>query len=229
MCSTRRWPATPRVRRRPRRCAWPPRRSRAAAAAPRAGGGVRVLVRARHVRLRWPLGHGSRGHGHRGPDRHPHPRPAGGRRHQLRPGQRLRHVGAGAARDGTITVYGHINRSFVQVGQQVAAGDVIAETGNRGQSTGPHLHIGVMAERRLRQPQALAGRARHPLLNGSLVAVLVEGAQCRSLFVTSEPPVGPDSAGRVPTRRRGVSTSRTAQVVPNAGPSAGPSVPQPDG
>lgn len=46
--------------------------------------------------------------------------------------------------DGTITVYGHINRSFVQVGQRVAAGQVIAETGNRGQSTGPHLHIGVM-------------------------------------------------------------------------------------
>lgn len=46
--------------------------------------------------------------------------------------------------DGTITVYGHINRSFVSVGQQVAAGQVIAETGNRGQSTGPHLHIGVM-------------------------------------------------------------------------------------
>jgi len=46
--------------------------------------------------------------------------------------------------NGTITVYGHINRSFVQVGQHVAAGDVIAETGNRGQSTGPHLHIGVM-------------------------------------------------------------------------------------
>jgi len=46
--------------------------------------------------------------------------------------------------DGTITVYGHINRSFVKVGQQVAAGDVIAETGNRGESTGPHLHIGVM-------------------------------------------------------------------------------------
>ncbi|MDN5858007.1 MAG: M23 family metallopeptidase [Pseudonocardia sp.] len=46
--------------------------------------------------------------------------------------------------DGTITVYGHINRSLVKVGQQVQAGDVIAETGNRGQSTGPHLHIGVM-------------------------------------------------------------------------------------
>ncbi|MCW0214233.1 MAG: M23 family metallopeptidase [Pseudonocardia sp.] len=46
--------------------------------------------------------------------------------------------------DGTITVYGHINRSLVGVGQQVAAGQQIAEVGNRGESTGPHLHIEVI-------------------------------------------------------------------------------------
>jgi murein DD-endopeptidase MepM/ murein hydrolase activator NlpD len=45
--------------------------------------------------------------------------------------------------DGTITTYGHINRSLVSVGQEVAAGEVIAEVGNRGRSTGPHLHIEV--------------------------------------------------------------------------------------
>ncbi|MCA0143821.1 M23 family metallopeptidase [Blastococcus sp. LR1] len=43
--------------------------------------------------------------------------------------------------DGTITLYGHINQYFVNAGQQVAAGQQIAEVGNRGQSTGPHLHI----------------------------------------------------------------------------------------
>jgi murein DD-endopeptidase MepM/ murein hydrolase activator NlpD len=43
--------------------------------------------------------------------------------------------------DGTVTVYGHINDYFVTAGQSVAAGDVIAEVGNTGQSTGPHLHI----------------------------------------------------------------------------------------
>jgi murein DD-endopeptidase MepM/ murein hydrolase activator NlpD len=43
--------------------------------------------------------------------------------------------------DGTITVYGHINQYFVSAGQRVAAGQQIAEVGNRGQSTGPHLHI----------------------------------------------------------------------------------------
>ncbi|MEJ8277318.1 M23 family metallopeptidase [Pseudonocardia spirodelae] len=51
---------------------------------------------------------------------------------------RVRHA------DGTITVYGHINRSLVSVGQTVAAGQQIAEVGNRGQSTGPHLHIEVV-------------------------------------------------------------------------------------
>jgi murein DD-endopeptidase MepM/ murein hydrolase activator NlpD len=45
--------------------------------------------------------------------------------------------------DGTVTTYGHINRSLVRVGQEVAAGEVIAEVGNRGRSTGPHLHIEV--------------------------------------------------------------------------------------
>jgi murein DD-endopeptidase MepM/ murein hydrolase activator NlpD len=46
--------------------------------------------------------------------------------------------------DGTVTVYGHINRSHVRKGQEVAAGEVIAEVGNRGRSTGPHLHIEVV-------------------------------------------------------------------------------------
>ncbi len=45
--------------------------------------------------------------------------------------------------DGTITVYGHINSYSVRAGQRVVAGEVIAEVGNRGISTGPHLHFEV--------------------------------------------------------------------------------------
>ncbi|MEV4649051.1 peptidoglycan DD-metalloendopeptidase family protein [Saccharopolyspora sp. NPDC049357] len=45
--------------------------------------------------------------------------------------------------DGVVTVYGHNNRNLVQVGQQVTAGQQIAEIGNRGESTGPHLHYQV--------------------------------------------------------------------------------------
>jgi murein DD-endopeptidase MepM/ murein hydrolase activator NlpD len=45
--------------------------------------------------------------------------------------------------DGTINVYGHVHSYSVSVGQRVEAGDKIAEIGNRGQSTGPHLHFEV--------------------------------------------------------------------------------------
>jgi murein DD-endopeptidase MepM/ murein hydrolase activator NlpD len=45
--------------------------------------------------------------------------------------------------DGTVTTYGHVNRTLVRVGEHVEAGQEIAEVGNRGQSTGPHLHVEV--------------------------------------------------------------------------------------
>lgn len=46
--------------------------------------------------------------------------------------------------DGTVTLYGHVNRTLVSVGERVMAGDQIAEMGNRGYSTGPHLHFEVL-------------------------------------------------------------------------------------
>jgi murein DD-endopeptidase MepM/ murein hydrolase activator NlpD len=50
---------------------------------------------------------------------------------------KLRHA------DGTVTLYGHVNTTLVSVGQRVMAGDQIATIGNRGNSTGPHLHFEV--------------------------------------------------------------------------------------
>jgi murein DD-endopeptidase MepM/ murein hydrolase activator NlpD len=46
---------------------------------------------------------------------------------------------------GERTVYGHVNRAYVAVGQQIHAGEHIADIGNRGFSTGPHLHFEVWA------------------------------------------------------------------------------------
>ncbi|MGR6963384.1 peptidoglycan DD-metalloendopeptidase family protein [Geodermatophilus sp. URMC 61] len=45
--------------------------------------------------------------------------------------------------DGQITLYGHVNQFYVGAGQVVKAGDHIADVGNKGQSTGPHLHFEV--------------------------------------------------------------------------------------
>ncbi|MEB3372263.1 M23 family metallopeptidase [Saccharopolyspora mangrovi] len=45
--------------------------------------------------------------------------------------------------DGTVTVYGHVNTIVAEEGQRVGAGEQIATMGNRGQSTGPHLHFEV--------------------------------------------------------------------------------------
>ncbi|WNV84318.1 M23 family metallopeptidase [Umezawaea sp. Da 62-37] len=45
--------------------------------------------------------------------------------------------------DGTITIYGHVNEIIANTGTQVKAGDLIATIGNRGESTGPHLHFEV--------------------------------------------------------------------------------------
>ncbi|HEU5471582.1 MAG TPA: M23 family metallopeptidase [Actinophytocola sp.] len=45
--------------------------------------------------------------------------------------------------DGTISVYGHVDTFSVREGQKVKAGDQIARMGNRGYSTGPHLHFEI--------------------------------------------------------------------------------------
>ena len=46
--------------------------------------------------------------------------------------------------NGDCSVYGHMYHYYVSVGQHVVAGQHIADIGDNGQSTGPHLHFGVM-------------------------------------------------------------------------------------
>ncbi len=54
--------------------------------------------------------------------------------------------------NGLQTVYMHCSELYVQRGQTVNQGDVIAAVGSTGNSTGPHLHFGVMVNGDYKNP-----------------------------------------------------------------------------
>jgi murein DD-endopeptidase MepM/ murein hydrolase activator NlpD len=44
--------------------------------------------------------------------------------------------------EGSEIIYGHLSKTFVNEGQHIHIGQIIGETGNSGNSTGFHLHLG---------------------------------------------------------------------------------------
>ncbi len=54
--------------------------------------------------------------------------------------------------NGYTTLYGHLSRIYVRVGQKVKKGQIIARSGNTGRVTGPHLHFTVWYKGKLVNP-----------------------------------------------------------------------------
>lgn len=55
--------------------------------------------------------------------------------------------------NGITSYYGHCNKLYKKVGAKVSAGDIIAEVGNTGNSTGPHLHFEIRQNGKYVNPQ----------------------------------------------------------------------------
>ena len=55
--------------------------------------------------------------------------------------------------DNIKIIYAHCSKLYIKEGNTVKQGQDIAEVGTTGNSTGPHLHIGIKIENRWVDPQ----------------------------------------------------------------------------
>ena len=62
--------------------------------------------------------------------------------------------------NGIATLYGHLHRSIVSVGQRVAEHEEIGLLGSSGRSSGPHVHYEVLVNNEPQDPEKFIGLAR---------------------------------------------------------------------
>lgn len=68
-------------------------------------------------------------------------------------------------KNGYHSVYAHNRKHFVKKGQKVSQGEVIAQVGSTGRSSGPHLHFEIRRNNKVRNPALYLSRMNKYLVN----------------------------------------------------------------
>lgn len=98
--------------------------------------------------------------------------------------------------DGYLTLYAHLQESNINSGNFVKQGTIIGQTGNSGNSTGPHLHFETIDGNMMYYPEYLKGK-------GAKVKDFIKSADNLESDKNGHKPIGiPGGIGRYdPTQK----------------------------